>query len=1066
MHGFLRLMGIRLSALLLLLAMGLALGSPFAFGQDIVPQNRLSNLTRHDIDLELKLDEQRLVIRQKIHWKNPTKRTLTRMVFNAHARYVVPSEEVPAMAKTLELLRMRASEVLGVNSPQLEMAGVRDGAERLLKFRFGGSTKTDLEVELIEPLLPGQTQCVELAYSIRMENKQGRWGHWKNVWFLAQGLVQVAMIRDIPEPGEITSEKSVKVLPFPEVSTKCLPLEDGWDPAPFYPWHQPFSNDSAHYRVRSVSPSHLEVATSGHEESKRDLGDNRTERIFQAKGLRDFSWFASQRFHWFTDEAITVSGKRIPIRVAAFHEHSHYAKRMTQIAKNAVETYSKWLGDYPWEQFTLAESYFGWNGNECGALVMIDERVFDMPHLADGFVDYLVSHEVCHQWFYNLVGTDGVREPFMDEGLATSLSHLVMDKVHGRDHRMLEYPVGLKWLPPIQRDDYRNQGLRAMFAKGGDGAIRREMGEYGNIAQLFNMAYDKASKVFDLIRERMGESAWIEFLRHVVKEYSYRQLSLKDFRRELESFTGRDWGKFFEEWFEGPGHTDWSLADVKVLDSEGAKRMVGSLAIPELLAPAAAYLENSGPVRVRIRLHREGNREAKTTLAVRMDEEGKETIRVPIHTDLPKYTDPTTGAEVEVDGDDVIVELALKRSPMQVVVDPDKIQIDPQPGNNYWRKPLRLRFTPVYTLLEEMDLTNNHDRLNLIAGPWLYTAPYSNPWYTRPTMAGFRVGTYQTREFSAGAYAAYRTDYRDFVAGIDGLFAHWPDGQSEVGYHAETRIGDLQDGSPHPTLASLYTRRTFMPTASLYQRPTEYMESFLNYSGNFLPYPVVDTPGAMRYNQYFSTGLHLSRYYQIPYWDPEAGYQFNLGVEGGAIDLNSWQGMGRFWGNYSFVTTLPDFTHWLPFEAGQGFRWVGEYFAQSRFAARAYGGFALPSQAQIFSMGGGELFRGYSLSQRQGSGISVISGEWRLPIIRQCELEAFDRVVGLRNLYGAVFCDTGNVWVSGKQVGPWATAVGAGIRADLSFLGFLERGLVRLDVAQALDSSTGVQVWFGLNQPF
>lgn len=178
--------------------------------------------------------------------------------------------------------------------------------------------------------------------------------------------------------------------------------------------------------------------------------------------------------------------------------------------------------------------------------------------------------------------------------------------------------------------------------------------------------------------------------------------------------------------------------------------MVGSLAIPELLAPAAAYLENSGPVRVRIRLHREGNREAKTTLAVRMDEEGKETIRVPIHTDLPKYTDPTTGAEVEVDGDDVIVELALKRSPMQVVVDPDKIQIDPQPGNNYWRKPLRLRFTPVYTLLEEMDLTNNHDRLNLIAGPWLYTAPYSNPWYTRPTMAGFRVGTYQTREFAAG----------------------------------------------------------------------------------------------------------------------------------------------------------------------------------------------------------------------------------------------------------------------------------------------------------------------------
>jgi len=1039
--------------LLALLFVGWGVCPSTIFAGELDHKARLDGLTNHEIDLELKTEENRIVIRHKVLWKNPTKRALNRMVFNAHSHYVLAPEDVPAMAKTLELLRMRASEVLGVDSPQMDLTGVRDGSGKLLKFRFGGLTKTDLEVELLEPLLPGKTQSVELAYSIRMENKQGRWGRWKNVWFLCQGLVQVAVIRDLPEGNQ---------------NSKGLPLEDGWDPAPFYPWHQPFYNESGNYRVRSVSPAHLEVACSGVAKSKRDLGDNRTEYIFEAKGLRDFSWFASQRFHWTNEEAVTPSGKVIPVRVAAFHEHSHYASRMAKIAKNAIETYSKWLGDYPWEQFTIVESYFGWNGNECGALVMIDERVFDMPHLADGFVNYLISHEVCHQWFYNLVGTDGVREPFMDEGLATALSHLLMDKVHGRKHMMLEYPMGLKWLPPIQRDDYRNQGLRAMFAKGSDGAIRRDMGEYGNIAVLFNMAYDKASKVFDLIRERMGESAWLEFLKHIVKEYSYKLMTLNDFQRELEAFTGRDWNPFFEEWFDGPGNTDWSLAKVEILEAgpEGTPRTAASLAIPELLSPAATFFDKTGPVRARVRLRRDGNREAKTTLEIRMDEEGKETIRVPIQTDAPKYRDPASGAVVENNGDEVTVEIDLEASPKQIVVDPDKIQIDPDPGNNYWRKPLRLRFTPVYTLLEETDLTNSHDRLNLIAGPWIYTAPYSNPWYTRPTMAGFRVGTYQTREFSGGAYAAYRTDYRDMVAGVDGLFPHWPTGQTEVGYHAETRIADLQNGTPNPTMASLYGRHTFMPTASLYQRPTEYLESFVTYSGNFLPYPVEDPIGAERYNQYFSTGLHLSRYYQIPYWDPEAGYQFNLGVEGGTIDLNSWQGMGKFWGNFSFVTTLPDYSHWLPFEAGTGLRRVGEYFSQSRFAARVYGGYALPSQAQIFSMGGGELFRGFALSQRQGSGITVLSGEWRLPLIRQCELDVVDRLVGLRNLYGALFCDTGNVWSSGSQVGPWATAVGAGIRADLAFLGFLERGLVRFDVGQAINAGTGVQVWFGLNQPF
>ena len=59
---------------------------------------------------------------------------------------------------------------------------------------------------------------------------------------------------------------------------------------------------------------------------------------------------------------------------------------------------------------------------------MIDERIFGMPHLARGYVDYLVSHEVCHQWWYNLVGTNGYCETWMDEGLATYFSHRLLDQ--------------------------------------------------------------------------------------------------------------------------------------------------------------------------------------------------------------------------------------------------------------------------------------------------------------------------------------------------------------------------------------------------------------------------------------------------------------------------------------------------------------------------------------------------------------------------------------------------------------------------------------------------------------
>ena len=40
-------------------------------------------------------------------------------------------------------------------------------------------------------------------------------------------------------------------------------------------------------------------------------------------------------------------------------------------------------------------------------------------------------------------------------------------------------------------------------------------------------------------------------------------------------------------------------------------------------------------------------------------------------------------------------------------------------------------FQPVYTFLEETDLTNGYDKWNVIYGPWVYGPMYDDPWFTR-----------------------------------------------------------------------------------------------------------------------------------------------------------------------------------------------------------------------------------------------------------------------------------------------------------------------------------------------
>src|SRR5207244_1229541 len=108
----------------------------------------------------------------------------------------------------------------------------------------------------------------------------------------------------------------------------------------------------------------------------------------------------------------------------------------------------------------------------------------------------------------------------------------------------------------------------------------------------------------------------------------------------------------------------------------------------------------------------------------------------------------------------VRVEVLLPSPPTQIVVDPDRVLLDRNPTDNCWKPRVRVRVTPLYTSLEETDLTNSYDRWNVVLGPWIYGSSWRDPWYTRSTMAGVRAAVYRTQQAAVGTYLAYRTDDR------------------------------------------------------------------------------------------------------------------------------------------------------------------------------------------------------------------------------------------------------------------------------------------------------------------
>ena len=1008
-----------------------------------VAQNAPYRLPLYDLDIKVDVAGHQVQVRQRVTWFNHHQRPTRELVFNAHSHYEIPKKDIGLLAKTVELLRLAPSEslsfggpacqidkVIGV-SPDLQKINYRPGGSATadskddLFYRFQDDNPTALVVPLPHEVYPGESVTIDLVSTMHLPQRKGRWGQWDGITTLAQWL---------------------PVLSYYD--------NNGWHPAPFIPWHQPFFNEAGVYSARITLPKEQKLACTGTVESVKDVDNGWQQVTISSICARDFALLCSDRF-----EEHDVEAGPVRLRCLALPEHEFYAKELLKCVSEALPVYERWFGPYPYPQFTIVESYFGWNGNECGGLVMIDTRMFGMPHAARNYLDYLISHEFCHQWWYNAVGTNGYAETWMDEGLATYFSHRLISQKIGKNNELIDYPGALKWLPNIHRDDFRNYGMLGVVARGEATPTVQPMEKFGHLAKLSAMTYDRGSKIVGMIEERMGETAFLDFMHLVYTKYRFQVMLVEDFRRELETYTGRSWKQFFDDWLYSTAMCDWAVDSVEINADGHGPRI--KKALPCLARPL------DGATHVTVHLSQRGQCNEPTTLGFRLKGDDGYQVRIPIRPDVPvmqldEYSCTIRNDVSTQDGKSTTqttVDIALPGPPKQISVDPDGILVDQHPVNNHWKAMCRWRFTPLYTQLEETDVTAAYDRWNFIFGPWVYDSAYNNPWFTRSPMAGLRVGAYRTQEFYGGAYLAYRTNDRNLVAGVDATWQHIFIPQLEIGINVEKSLATLSNEDIPTSRAVLYARYILMQTSSLYLPPFEYVEIFNDIQNRSLPNPQFTPPGANLFNDQFGLGIHYHKYLLTPYWDPEGGMALDATFRGG-VPVFGADGFQEVLGQVSFVKYTPDPFGWL-----ENSPWLS-WLAKTRWAFRLAGEYALPQNGLLFALGGGDYYRGFDLSQRQGSATWVGSVEWRVPVFRNVEWDFVDHFGGVRNVYLVPFSDVGNAYYRGHPEGPTAVDVGLGLRVDVAWLGLIERTMLRLDVAKTVNSNAPVQFWIGVQHPF
>jgi hypothetical protein len=997
------------------LALGAALLAPLTL------RAQAPALPSYDLDVHLDVAVHEARVHMRVSWTNPCPRPAEELVFNVHPHFKLPDADIGMTAKMFEILRVmpgenldlegRAGHVRSVNLVKLQQGkrarqtGVRPTSEddeplpQSLSFSYRKELDTALVVPLPQALAQGDRVVLDLDYVLRLPARQGRWGQWQGVTSMANWL---------------------PVLAYYDAG--------GWQPTPYIPWHPTTFNEAGIYSARLTLPADHKVACTAPLDLALDLGHGQQRLDFAPCLARDFSLVCSARFREFSGQAGSVT-----VRCLAFPEHEHYARHMVRSASDSLNACASLYGTYPYAQYTIVEASFGWHANECAGLLMIDDRIFSMSPLATGFVDYLITQGTCQQWWYNVVGSNGYRESCLSKGLANYLSHRLLAQKYGKDSTFMRYPRGLQWLPNVRREDYRHFNLSGTIARGETGPIVQDLPKYQHLVNVYSMCYERAGKVFGMIESRLGTPLFDALLRRLYVRFAFRMLRVADLQRELEACTGDSWQQYFQEWVYGAGFTDWCIDSVHV---EPEQR------------------DSAGPCRVSVLLRQKGEYNEPTVLGFDLGGNAGYQLRIPVFPHAERVDFNIDAHSESLPGKRVRIEVRLPRRPVQIVVDPDEVLLDRDPGNNCWKARASFRLTPLYTFLDETDLTNAYDRWNFIAGPWLFAPTYDNPFFTRATRFGVRAGAYRTSQFEGGVYTAYRTDYRDIVTGVDMILGHWPWNHTEIGFVAERRLAMTLRGQQDANRGVLYGRYVIDDGDSLYLPPFQYVEGFGTIQDDLLPYARQALPGAERFQHQSMAGLHYHLYYLTPYWDPEGGVALDLSYaagfeapgEGEAID-----GLHQVMGQCTYVQALPDGLGW---------------WSESKFAVRAYGALGLPSNIQFFALGGGELFRGFDLAQRQGSALWVGSLEWRFPLVQHLNWGVCKRALEVRNVNAALFSDVGNVYQNYHSVGGLAESVGAGLRVDVSWFTFVERTILRFDAAKTVNAATPWQYWIGIEHPF
>ena len=409
------------------------------------------------------------------------------------------------------------------------------------------------QLTLNKPLAPGEKVVITTPFRVKLPSGEvSRMGHIGQTYQITQWY---------PKPA-VYDEK-------------------GWHPMPYLNQGE-FYSEFGSFDVSITLPEDYTVGSTGDLQTEREIkrlnllaeynGDSsilvnsgttvmKTIRYTQSR-VHDFAWFADKTFLVLKGQVVLPRSGRTVTTWAMYTPLSSglWKPHALEYLHDGILKYSQWNGDYPYNQVTAVDGTISAGGGMEYPNVTVIGGVSNKEEL-----EVVIVHEVGHNWFYGILGSNERDFGWMDEGLNTLNEMRYVASKYPTNTRLSDMVKGLAKKLGMMGLSHKDEGdlmYRCMASFGVDQPIQTLSTDFSS-ANYGGVMYQKTGLVFHYLKAYLGDSMFDVCMQAYFERWKFRHPQPEDFRAVLEETSGQNLGWLFDDLIESRKVADFKIARVK-----------------------------------------------------------------------------------------------------------------------------------------------------------------------------------------------------------------------------------------------------------------------------------------------------------------------------------------------------------------------------------------------------------------------------------------------------------------------------------------------------------------------